>query len=66
MDTVLISDARQIMRNRLHARHHTRAIPMPIPLCLKRRIVFTCAGFYLLMIQAVFSASGDNVKSALW
>lgn len=28
--------------------------------------MFTCAGFHLLMIQAVFSASCDNVLSALW
>lgn len=52
------------------ARLYPLAITLPlsalIPLCLKHCIVFTCAGFHLLMIQAVFSASGDNVLSALW
>lgn len=68
MDTTLIADTRQIMRNRLHG-----CILPPSPslcqhryLCAWNSVVFTCAGFHLLMIQAVFSASGDNVLSALW
>lgn len=68
MDTALITDTRQIMRNRLCGGIHSpsHALSALIPLCLKHCVVFTCAGFHLLMIQAVFSASGDNVLSALW
>lgn len=69
MDTALITDARQIMRSGT-ARPYPLTITLPlsalIPLRLKHCIVFTCTGFHLLMIQAVFSASGDNVLSALW
>ncbi len=68
MDTALITDTTQIMRNRLCSRilSPSHALSALIPLCLKHCVVFTCAGFHLLMIQAVFSASGDNVLSALW
>lgn len=69
MDTALITDARQIMRSG-SARPYPLTITLPlsalIPLRLKHCIVFTCTGFHLLMIQAVFSASGDNVLPALW
>lgn len=55
---------------KLSARPYPLTIALPlsalIPLCLKHRVVFTCAGSHLLMIQAVFSASGDNVLSVLW
>lgn len=63
MVTALITDVRQIMRNGLHrfllcqrwylcAWNTASCLPAP--------------GLHLLMIQAVFSASGDNVLSALW
>lgn len=59
----------QIMRSGT-ARPYPLTITLPlsalIPLRLKHCIVFTCTGFHLLMIQSVFSASGDNVLSALW
>ena len=69
MDTALITDARQIMRSRLHGR-----IPSPSHFLCRHRHLYAwnsasclpAPGFHLLMIRAVFSASDDNVLSALW
>lgn len=69
MDTALITDARQIMRSRLRGR-----IPSPSHFLCRHRYLYAwnsasclpAPGFHLLMIRAVFSASDDNVLSALW
>lgn len=69
MDMALITDAQQIMRSRLHGR-----IPLPSHfLCRHQHLCawnsascLPAPGFHLLMIWAVFSASDDNVLSALW
>lgn len=69
MDTALITDARQIMRSRLHGR-----IPSPSHFLCRHRYLYAwnsasclpAPAFHLLMIRAVFSASDDNVLSALW
>lgn len=69
MDTALITDARQIMRSRLRGR-----IPSPSHFLCRHRYLYAwnsasclpAPAFHLLMIRAVFSASDDNVLSALW
>lgn len=69
MDAALITDTRQIMRNRLHGRilSPSHSLCQHWYLCAwNTASCLPAPDFHLLMIQAVFSASGDNVLSALW
>lgn len=65
-----VNNWRAADNEKLSAPLYPLTITLPLsalaPLRLKHCVVFTCKGFHLLMIRPVFSASGDNVPSALW
>lgn len=65
-----VNNWRAADNEKLSAPLYPLTITLPLsalaPLRLKHCVVFTCKGFHLLMIRPVFSASGDNVLSALW